>query len=471
MSQLRKGHNMKIFPELLWAGTDHSLELAQQALARIDARMVAGPWDQTDPADNEDCPYNLDVQDNVGVITVRGPLLNIDSPYARYCGVSTYADIRRALISAAGNADVEAILLDIDSGGGAVSGVSDTANLISVIDAKVKKVCAFTDGTMASAAYWLGVSASEVHSSSTSLVGSVGVLRTAIEYSKQMAMEGVTAKILRSGKYKALVNSIEPLTKTAEEEAQAQLDTVYGVFLSHVATHRKVTAQVADDQMGQGREFVGQQALAAGLVDSVTTFDALVSKIGATIAQSPGLSQSPYGNNNGGTMKKALTEQDIAALAAGAGATETVVETVVETQAETVVETKAETVVEQPKESDVVSFLKGELRTTTADVTQARVDLAAAQAQVASLTASQASLVAIAAKSLSNMKVALGGTAVDASALSVDALLADHAATVATFAKTFKAGGVAAVSTGDKAADKAVDPNYAKRIAATRSTK
>ncbi|MBK9580342.1 MAG: S49 family peptidase, partial [Fibrobacteres bacterium] len=91
---------------------------------------------------------------------------------------------------------------------------------------------------MASAAYWLGCSAGRVYSGKAALVGSIGVKATFKEYSKANEMEGVTVTVIRAGKYKALADSNEPLTKAGEAQIQAMADASYEVSVDHVAEMR-----------------------------------------------------------------------------------------------------------------------------------------------------------------------------------------------------------------------------------------
>lgn len=264
-----------IFPEQFWAGTQLSLDMARAALSR----MMSGPFDQTKPA--EDAPYNFSMQGNIGVVSVRGSLVNNNSQYNKYFGVTSYNDIRSAMLYAA-EQGASSTLLDITSGGGAVSGVSDMADFIANFDANVMPVYTFTDGTMASAAYWLGSSARNVFASKTAMVGSIGVIMTHMEQSKMLEKMGITVNVIRAGEHKALLNSYEPATQAALDNAAVQLAHVYDIFVSHVADSRGVSFQHADRVMGQGREFIGQQAADAGLVDAISTFDKVVGMIQAT---------------------------------------------------------------------------------------------------------------------------------------------------------------------------------------------
>lgn len=463
------------YPDLLWAGSEHSLQLAMGAHAAIMAGTFSAAKDE-----DEETPYLLSVQDGIGVIAVKGPLVNRDSWINRYVGVTSYADIRRALVHASQDASIKGILLDVESGGGAVSGVADTGNLIKTIDKKVKPVWAYADGHMASAAYWLGASARQVFSSNTAIVGSIGVICTHQEYSKAMKTAGIGVTVMRAGEFKALANSHEPLTDVAVQQIQSQLNAAYSVFIEHVADARGTTVSVADQRMGQGREFFGEQALAAGLVDGISAFDAVFSRFHAKVLDNKAVTQNNGRNYLVGTemSRTALTETAIAALAAGVviegnalpGVTATTV-ALPEAAPAAPVAPAAPIAAAAPAapavSTDVVAYLQGQLTTAQTKLAEAGVANAALQSQMESMKANFDALVAIAAKSLTNMKTALSVTGFDASKLSVETILADHAATAETFANKFKAGGVAAVSAVESAKP-TIDPHLKLKVAATR---
>lgn len=462
------------FPETMWLGTQHSLEAAIAALGAMAA------FTGTMPEEEEELPHNLSIQGDVAVVRIAGPLINSDTPYARYFGVSTYNDIRTALIAAVGRQGVKSILLDISSGGGAVAGVEDTANLIRKIDKQIMPVYACTDGVMASAAYWVGAAARKVYASSTAVVGSVGVMQVHQENTAMLEKMGVKTTVLRAGEFKALANPHEPLSAAARNQAEGHLQAIYGVFISHVADCRGVTVDHADSTMGQGREFVGRAALVAGLIDGVESFDGVMSKVQASLLDSGGMSENNLRKNQGNNMPRhALTEQEIAALAAGApisagtqpdnapAAPEAAApEAAAPAAPEAAAAAPAPAPAAQP--NAVVAYLEGQVASLNAQSIEMGVKLKDAEAKLVAAAATTAALMQIAAKSLSNMKVALGGAAVDFSAMTPEVLLAEHAATTEAFSKAFVAGGVAAVSSQvqTEAATPAFDPIRQRRVQA-----
>lgn len=480
MTHQNTGNHMKdhkfAFPESVWAGTDHSLLIAMD----VHAILMAGLYDQ--PAqDAPEVPYGFTKQGDVGIISVRGSLVNREIPsWAQGRGMTGYPDIAKALVHGATEAGVKALLLDIDSGGGAVAGVDDTSTLIKQIDKSIMPVYAFTGGTMASAAYWLGASARGVYVSQTAMSGSIGVIATHQEYSKLFKEMGIGVTVVRAGEYKALANSMEPLSEVAKKQLQDQLNAAYAVFIGHVAESRGVSVAVADQTIGQGREFFGVAAVDAGLVDGLKTFDSMMSMINAKLIDTSAQREQtainfPRGQN---MPRQALTEQNIAAIAAGAAtgaSASTEGAAAIEEAVAAEAASEAAVVATAPTAADtsapLVTYLQGQVKDKDATILAQSLELNTAKAQVESMQASHAGLVKIAATSLSNMKVGMGMRKADYSAMAPDQLLAEHDTTAKAFTEHFKVGGVAAVEAPEAGAAAELDPLHMLRIAATRLTK
>ena len=458
-----------IINDRLWAGSQDQYE----ALMKADAGLTTAQILQmhVDKAANTQAstqrpPRLLEVgDDGIATITVAGALVNTESWINEYLGRTAYSEIRDALISAASDSRAKHILMLVDSGGGSASGPDDISRLVRQIHKSVKPVSTYTGSTMASAAYWIGAAAGKVYADRTAMVGSIGVIAVVKEYTEMMKSEGVGVTVIRAGKYKALANGYEKLTAPGEKQVQDACTAVYDVFIESMAGYRGVSAQKFDDEMGQGREFTGQAAMDAGLVDGITTYDALVGKIRAKISQDTAKTRSPFGAKTSTVqgeqdmaIKKALTEQDLAAIAAGVtleASTEEVELTAEQVAAAALAAAKPEgegdgvaapvAKVETPgvTADAVVTLLQTQLATAQSDLVAAKVELAGLQTFKTTFEASSKPLMEIVAKATNNMTVALKGSASDLSALSATELLARHAEVAATFQKQFKAGGVA----------------------------
>lgn len=478
---------MSIFQtERFWAGTEESLAAYIAENKHLAETNPAQPTAAIyDPNAQQPAPRLFSKQGSVGVISISGSLVNSSSWVNEYLNRAGYPEIRDALIHAASNPDIKAIALDIKSGGGAVSGVSDTADLISTIDAQVKPVYAYSDGMIASAAYWLGSSARSLDIGKVAEAGSIGVLVVHQENSKMLEEAGITTTVIRSGKFKAQGLSVEALSTLGKETLQAQVDHLNSMFVDHVASARGTSAAQVESKMGQGRVFIGQQAVDAGLADSVSNFDAFMSKVQQGIDIGNQKSKSGANLTKGPHVKNALTEQQIAAMAAGgasaASGDTTEADTLAAAAAAAEAETKAKAdadalaaeaaAAEGAKPDAVVSMLQTQLATAQSQIVALSVDLKVAQDAAQASKDSAERMRPIARQAVGNLRVALGGVAAGVDALADDALLAEHANLAAQFTTKFKVGGVAAVSSSaatEKATGDAVDSVRMARIRATR---
>ena len=487
--------NELFHPEPYWCGTEsaYAAYLAENKhfLSVNPAQPTAGYGD----AALADAPRLFSTQGDIGVITISGSLVNSDSWINAYLSRTGYPEIRAALIHAASDPSIKAIALDVKSGGGMVAGLPDTAALIATIDSKVKPVYTYSDSMMASAAYWLGVSARSVSAGALAEIGSIGVLVVHQENSKMLAEAGITTTVIRSGKYKALGLSQEKLSALGQEVIQAQVDQMDSLFVAHVAKSRGATAEKVQKDMAQGRVFVGKDAVDIGLVDTITTFDAFISKIQAQIDKKAegidfGKSRPQYGANldKGTEVKNALTDQQIAAMASGVVVAEAVAPTapavaaVITPPADTttapVVEAPAaETApaAEAAKPDAVVSLLQSQLAAAQASVLSLSIEVQGLKASLESAGKQAEIMRPVVRAAVGNLRVALGGVAAGVETMTDENLLAEHANLAAQFTTKFKAGGVAAVSSNASAEHESTpagdDPRKQARLAATGNKK
>lgn len=211
-----------------------------------------------------------------GAITQRG---NMAAELSGSGAMST-EKFTGALRAALADPGVSQILIDVDSPGGSVYGVSELADEIYQARAK-KPVIGFANSTAASAAYWLGASCSEFYMTPGGEVGSIGVVMAHQDKSAAMEKEGVKVTYITTSKYKAEGNPAEPLSDETTKYLQARAGSYHHMFTKAVARGRNVPIESVREGMGQGRMLGASDALAAGMVDGVMTFDQLVKKMQA----------------------------------------------------------------------------------------------------------------------------------------------------------------------------------------------
>ena len=312
---------------------------------------------------------------------------------------------------------------------------------------KIKPVVTYTGGMMASAALWLGASAGKSFIGETAIAGSLGVLMVHASRARQLENDGVKVTVIRAGKHKALMNPYEDLTEDALKEAQSHADAMYDVFLTHVADSRGMSLTAADAAFGQGKEFVGKQAVRAGLIDEVGSLsDAFIyAQSLKSSANKPNVrTKSPAAGGakadnhaeEGADMPKPMTPEHLAALAAGVDLEEApeAAAQVVEPVAEVVTEAPAPTLESVQAQA---AALQAELDTANANITELTAKLEGA-------AAAEAGLRTIALAGLKTMSLHVSADMGAAEAMAASDLIAEHARVSEAFKAKIKVGGIAA---------------------------
>jgi len=177
---------------------------------------------------------------------------------------------------------IKAIILDIDSPGGSVSGVQELAD--EIYQARERKpIIAVANTLAASAAYWLASSASEIVASPSAEVGSIGVFALHVELSKALEIMGIKPTLISAGKYKTEGNPYEPLTAVAEGAIQERVDDYYNTFVASVARGREVSISEVRGGFGEGRVLGVKEAKKLGMIDRVATLAQTVQRHGGAV--------------------------------------------------------------------------------------------------------------------------------------------------------------------------------------------
>lgn len=225
---------------------DDKAELVMAALAdrfgvarlfRADGTVVVldgRDWtDDVDPADYR----GYDVIDGVAVIPVEGTLVAKLGSLRPYSGMTGYDGIRANLLMALGDSAVRAIVFDIDSPGGEVSGCFDLVDTIHAARGR-KPMWAILSDSAYSGAYAIASACDRITVPRTGGVGSIGVICMVADISRGLSDAGITVNIIRFGEHKAEANQFEPLTDGARRRLQAEIDVCGDIFAATVARNR-----------------------------------------------------------------------------------------------------------------------------------------------------------------------------------------------------------------------------------------
>lgn len=216
------------------------------------------------------------LRDGVAVVPVSGPIFRYANLMTDMSGATSLATFASDLTLAGNDAKVRAIVLQIDSPGGEVTGMTEAAALIRDVAAR-KPVIAYTEGQMASAAYQLGAAAREIVAASTATLGSLGVVVTALDRTGAEARSGVLRHEFISSQTPNKRPS--PGTDTGRAALQALADRTADEFLADVAFSRGTSVAALLEATGGGGMVIGRDAVASGLADRIAGFEETLSAL------------------------------------------------------------------------------------------------------------------------------------------------------------------------------------------------
>lgn len=206
----------------------------------------------------------LKIENGIATIQVRGLLVpNVGIDVISY-GITGYDVIEHYINYANEQASVNRIVLDIDSGGGYVTGVYQCSEAISN---SLKPISTFVSGSMCSGAYWLGCSAEEVVASKYAEVGSIGVYVEHFDYSRQLENEGVLVNLFKVGKWKGAFSPYRPLSEEEKAKLQSEIDEIAEQFFTHVAENRNLSKKEVAKL--EADVFSAEDAIKLGLIDRI----------------------------------------------------------------------------------------------------------------------------------------------------------------------------------------------------------
>lgn len=214
------------------------------------------------------------IDGTVAIVPVRGPLMQHANPW-----FDSYESIQGRVALALETRPM-AVVLSISSPGGSVAGLFETAEHIRMSCARAGvPLHAYVDGIAASAAYALAAACDSVTVPQTGLVGSVGVIASAVDQSKSLEAEGVRVVLVKSGARKGDLDPSQPVTNEALAALQSQVDSMARTFFEHVGAWRTMDAGAV--QAMEAAVYTGAEGVSVGLADNVGSIDDLVAWIAA----------------------------------------------------------------------------------------------------------------------------------------------------------------------------------------------
>ena len=209
--------------------------------------------------------HNIPIGEKVGIIRVEGVIL--DS-----------RDVIDELKTYAKDSSIKAVVIRIDSPGGAVAPAQEIYKEIVKLK-KEKKVVASMGSVAASGGYYIACPADKIVANPGTLTGSIGVIMEIPNIEGLMKKIGVETKVIKSGKHKDIASMFKSMSEEERKILQSVLDDVHDQFIRAVSEGRDIKYENIKE-LADGRIFTGKKAKELGLVDTLGNLDDAVNLAG-----------------------------------------------------------------------------------------------------------------------------------------------------------------------------------------------
>ena len=259
-----------------WAIRDQMLDtIAEEVEAAMVNDSIAAAAGKKDFARDDS---EIDNQNGVDIIPVSGPIAKKMNLFSKISGGTSVDELNSMFTECLANKDSSAICFLFDSPGGSVSGIAELGSRIySARQSTSKPIIASIDGMCASAAYWLASQCDAVYLTEASVAGNIGVIAKINNTDRAQKNAGNDPIIIKSSELKGIGEG--PVTPNQHQALADVVSTYFGMFKAAVARGRG--DKIDDiDEVADARDFIGLDAVNAGLCDGVMTMADVVKMYG-----------------------------------------------------------------------------------------------------------------------------------------------------------------------------------------------
>ena len=205
--------------------------------------------------------------DTVAVITISGTI-SYDGTECSPEGLKTLLD------DAEENANIKAVVLRVDSGGGTATAGEEMAKYVRDFS---KPIVVSSASINASAAYEISSQTDYIYVAKSTEIGAIGTAMQISDISGLLDLIGVNMEVITSAEEKDSSYGYRPLTDKERAEYQAMVDQINGVFIENVAEGRHMSVEDVK-ALATGMPFTGIDAVKNGLADEVGTREDAIAK-------------------------------------------------------------------------------------------------------------------------------------------------------------------------------------------------
>jgi len=181
---------------------------------------------------------------------------------------------RKQIDKAFSSKKLESVLVSVNSPGGSPVQSDLVTSYIQMKSKKQKvPVVVFVEDMAASGGYWLACAGSEIYSSRSSVLGSLGVIYFNLGIQQLIEKLGVERRIITAGNNKALMDPLSPMKDEDVRIIKTMLENTHKHFVDHVKKNRGERLKGSDEKLFNGGVWTGEPALELGLIDGIQDMD------------------------------------------------------------------------------------------------------------------------------------------------------------------------------------------------------
>lgn len=175
--------------------------------------------------------------------------------------------------------DIKAVVLRVNSPGGSANASEQIWHAVKTLQAKGLPVVVSMGDYAASGGYYISCCADYIYAEPTTLTGSIGIFGTVPNASKLMNKIGLDIDGVSTNQHSALsVNALyKGMNKQEMALMQSMVERGYELFTNRCAEGRGMS-QEAIKKIGEGRVWLGKDALEIGLVDELGNINSAIAK-------------------------------------------------------------------------------------------------------------------------------------------------------------------------------------------------
>jgi len=205
---------------------------------------------------------------NIGIVVASGEILFGNQPPGMIGGDST----ARLLRQAREDDSVKAVVLRVDSPGGAQFASEVIRDEVEALKAVGKPVVASMSSIAASGGYWISMSADQIFASPYTITGSIGVIGAFPTFERSLGAIGISSDGVGTTPWSDALRADRTMSDEAKTVFQLTINNSYDEFIRGVAGGRDMTPE-AVDAIAQGRIWTGTDAVSNGLIDQIGEID------------------------------------------------------------------------------------------------------------------------------------------------------------------------------------------------------